>query len=119
MDGARQYGPYFHDKERIGKLIIRTGVHARGCTFHIFVLPDSGANQQDGTEVYGVVSGNPGWTETYGWLHNGPWQADFQAEYESRLARRAQEQMEREALRTAKEQAERQQKILAAYKENP
>jgi hypothetical protein len=32
----------------------------------------------DAIEVYGVISGNLGWTEEYGWKHEGKWQEDFE-----------------------------------------
>jgi len=85
MYGAREYYNLLKTG-RYGRLYMIVGTHARGHTLHIFVLPkgkeingtyspwiDSGA-----VEVYGVVSGNPGWSETYGWIHKGEWQKDFQ-----------------------------------------
>jgi hypothetical protein len=86
MKGAREYSNLFKTGQ-YGKLYLVCGDHARGKTFRIFVLkegieaiPNGYCNaplNEDTVEVYGVVSGNPGWTESYGWLHEGPWQDDF------------------------------------------
>lgn len=86
MKGANKYAPLF-ETGQYGKLYITSGSHARGDTFHIQVLPDGekakGNGSQntclnsDAVEVYGIIGGNPGWTEEYGWLHKGKWQDDF------------------------------------------
>ena len=50
--------------------------HARGKTFNIWVYETSDiqdALNDEHLEVYGVTSGNLGWTEAYGWLVNGSW----------------------------------------------
>ena len=70
-----------------GRFYIVSGSHARGNTFRIQILPEgekaiANGNQnlclnKDAVEIYGVVSGNPGWTESYGWLHRGKWEEDF------------------------------------------
>lgn len=39
-------------------------------TFFIYLIDDDG---KDLFKVYGIIGGNPGWTETYGWLHKGTW----------------------------------------------
>ena len=82
MYGARDFANLFVTGQ-YGRLYIVAGSHARGRTFRIFVLPEgevgenNGPNNapcnKDAVEVYGVVAGNPGWTETYGWLHTGKW----------------------------------------------
>lgn len=87
MKGANEYAKLFKTGQ-YGKLYIVSGSHARGLTFRIQVLPDGEEAIQNGSqnlctnknavEVYGVVSGNPGWTEEYGWLHKGKWQDDFE-----------------------------------------
>ena len=72
-----------------GKLYLESGIHARGRTFHIWVLPSDEpvySPRGAGVEVYGVISGQPGWTESYGWLHHGKWEMDFAALVEKRLA---------------------------------
>ena len=87
MQGARKYAELFNTGQ-IGRLYITSGSHARGTTFHIQVLPEGvKANRNGGpnmctndgaVEVYGVTGGQPGWTERYGWLHEGKWQEDCQ-----------------------------------------
>lgn len=70
-----------------GRFYFVSGYHARGRTFRIFLLPIGEVAIPNGphnpprnitaVEVYGVVSGNPGWTESYGWIHKGKWCEDF------------------------------------------
>lgn len=70
-----------------GRLYITSGSHARGRTLRIQVLPDGEKAIPNGSQntclnsnavlVYDVISGQRGWTEVYGWLHNGKWQDDF------------------------------------------
>lgn len=86
MKGAIEYANLFKTGQ-YGKLYLVSGDHARGKTFRIFILPDgveaipngycNAPLNNDTVEVYGVISGHPGWTECYGWLHDGPWQNDF------------------------------------------
>lgn len=86
MNGARKYASLF-ETGQYGKLYITSSEHARGKTFHIQVLPDGEKADPNGksnlctnenaVEVYGIIGGNPGWTEYYGWLHKGKWQEDF------------------------------------------
>ena len=52
-----------------GDVIFVTASHARGDTFFIYII--DGDNEL--FRVYGITGGNPGWTETYGWLHKGTW----------------------------------------------
>lgn len=95
MRGAREYCSLFKNAEQIGRLYILPSHHARGRTFRVFVLPENepviengGVNpplNADAVEVYGIVSGNPGWTEEYGWLHTGRWQDDFAEICRSRI----------------------------------
>lgn len=72
MRGAREYACLF-DEGQYGKLRIQTGSHARGYYFHIFI-----GNRGNEVEVYGILGGQPGWTEWYGWKHDGPWKQDFE-----------------------------------------
>ena len=116
MVGARGYAELFKTGQ-YERLYIVSGSHARGKTFRIFVLPEdekvisNGPNNaplnKDAVEVYGVIGGNPGWTEGYGWLHNGKWQTDFiqmvkrreaeiKVEIQARDARRAEKVIEEE-----------------------
>ena len=93
MNGARRYASLFQTGQ-VGRLYLVSGSHARGRTFHIYVLPEgaeakpNGANNaplnSGAVEVYGITGGQPGWTETYGWLHTGRWQEDFEALVEAR-----------------------------------
>lgn len=88
MKGARKYCEVFKKAEQIGRLYILPGSHARGRTLSVYVLPagekvveNAGINpplNNDAVEVYGIISGHPGWTEAYGWLYQGPWQQDFE-----------------------------------------
>ncbi len=88
MKGAREFAELFKSGQ-YGRLYITAGGHARGSTFHIQVLPEGEkavANSSnnlctnaDAVEVYGVVAGNPGWTEEYGWLLTGLWCSDFES----------------------------------------
>ncbi len=86
MIGAREYATKFKTGQ-YGRLYIVSGSHARGRTFHIYILPEgekaipNGPNNpplnKDAVEVYGIIGGQSGWSEIYGWLHKGKWQEDF------------------------------------------
>lgn len=86
MEGAREYAVTFTSGQ-YGRLCIISGSHARGKTFHIYVLPEGEEAEfngecnpplnSDAVEVYGVIGGQRGWTERYGWLHEGKWKDDF------------------------------------------
>ena len=55
--------------------------HARGKTFNIWIYKTKDIKDTDEhLEVYGMTGGQPGWTETYGWLCYGTWK-DFIEEY--------------------------------------
>lgn len=87
MKGATEYARFFGTGQ-YGRLYIVSGYHARGKTFHIFILPENenalpnGPNNPplntDAVEVYGVLGGYCGWTEYYGWLRKGKWVDDFE-----------------------------------------
>ena len=123
MQGAREYAKLF-DTGQYGQLYIVCDKHARGKTFHIYVLPEgvfakSGRPWliKDAVEVYGIISGQPGWTETYGWLHRGEWEKDFKrlvaqrrAEISARIAR---EQQQKAKAVTAEQ--DRKAALLANY----
>lgn len=126
MNGARQYADMFKTGQ-IDRLYIVSGSHARGKTFHIYVLPEGAAAKPNGSsngplnsdavEVYGVIGGQPGWTESYGWLHKGRWQDDFaklvaarKAEIEASTNTRAESQKQRD-----NEAAVKRTALLAAY----
>lgn len=125
MQGAREYASLFQTGQH-GRLYLVSSSHARGKTFHIYVLPegveakpnhDCAPLNSDAVEVYGITGGQPGWTETYGWLHAGPWQTDFwalcekrQAELEAAAEAAAQAMQGRQH-----EEAARIQALLATY----
>ena len=126
MKGATKYARLFKTGQ-YGKLYITSGAHARGETFKIQVLPEGekakpngGGNtclNSDAIEVYGVVCGNPGWTEEYGWLHKGKWQEDFE---ELVLHKEMEEEIQKKLqvhLKRAKEQeeTERTNNLLSHY----
>jgi hypothetical protein len=110
-----------------GRFYIVSGMHARGRTFHIYILPEgeggiyngkeNGPLNADAVEVYGVTGGQPGWSETYGWLHRGKWEQDFAELVDARKARVAQEQYLREQKLADIEAAEakRKSELLQAY----
>jgi len=121
MNGAREYANLFQTGQ-IGRLYLVSGSHARGRTFHIYVLPEgveaksNGQNNAplncDAVEVYGIVSGQPGWTESYGWLHSGKWQQDFLEIVANRVAQIKAEETEKNHAK-AMEESERKAKIAA------
>lgn len=125
MNGAREYASLFQTGQ-YGCLYITPGEHARGKTFHIQVLPkgekakENGPNMclnEDAVEVYGIVSGQPGWTEVYGWKEKGPWQADFERLAESfRLAKADKERKDQATTdKIEKAKRERKEALLRDY----
>ena len=56
-------------------VIYVTSTHARGKCFDIYLVEDIHRPDEQlysiAFKVYGIISGNPGWTETYGWLYDG------------------------------------------------
>ena len=111
MNGAREYAELFKTGE-YGKLYIKSDYHARGRTFHIYV-----GEENKRVEVYGITGGQPGWTETYGWLHEGAWQNDFETLLQTRRLevevekKKEQAQKLKDELKTAKTN----KKILDLY----
>lgn len=79
MRGANEYASLF-STGFYGQFYIISGSHARGKTFHIYVVPEGTEtfDHRVAVEVYGIISGNPGWTESYGWLYKGEWVEDFE-----------------------------------------
>ena len=90
MQGAREYAELFGTGQH-GRMYFLSGEHARGRTFHIYVLPTDEPVSvsihmvENAVEVYGIRGGQPGWTEYYGWLHEGKWQQDFAELLQSRI----------------------------------
>ncbi len=119
MRGAREYARLFNSGQ-IGRLFILSESHARGSTFHLYVLPDDKpvTSPRDGVEVYGIVSGNPGWTESYGWLHDGPWVKDFEELVIAKRKELAAAEAKRMEIKTKKEYEiqENEKAILSTYK---
>ena len=126
MQGAREYANLFRSVQQRGRLYVVPGCHARGKTFHVYVLPEGeaanafGANppvNKDAVEVYGAISGQCGWDEVYGWIHYGPWQSDFERWVEE--LRREKEEKEAELLEAGKKLQEAEKlrvaKLLAGY----
>ena len=93
MNGAREYADLVGSR-KYNKLQTVASHHARGKTFHVYILNDAG---EQTVEVYGVIGGNPGWTEEYGWLHLGKWVTDFNDLVESLML----EKMEKERINQA------------------
>lgn len=122
MIGAR-YAALF-ETGQYGRLYFVSGRHARGKTFHVYLLPSDAQiegnpwGRKDVVEVYGVVGGHPGWTEHYGWLHKGAWQQDFYSLVEEREAEIAAQKKEMESLAASELEAESQrvERLLADYK---
>lgn len=97
MQGAGKYAvPIFSTYEQLGleKLydksthgyiyygnhtVFNFDAHARGKTLDIYlvknedVLKENGLYYCDSLKVYGMVSGQCGWTEKYGWIEEGSW----------------------------------------------
>jgi len=125
MKGAKEYADLF-ETGQYGKLYITVGTHARGKTFQIYVLPE-GVNVPDGTfnpcgccdavEVYGIIRGQPGWTEEYGWLHKGKWCEDFEELVIEAIKKVATETEARKQQieETAKNEENRIQQLLSKY----
>jgi len=131
MQGARGYAELF-ETGQYGRFWIRSGSHARGRTFEIWLLPadhtvasirpgDLHVTQapelSKAVQIYGITGGQPGWTETYGWLHTGKWQEDF----EVLVCQKIKEKNDKESARAAAEEkarvAEEQRKksLLDSY----
>lgn len=122
MNGAREFSGLF-DVEQVGRLYIVPGRHARGETLHIWVMPSDEPHGRtpwthpDAVEVYGVTGGQPGWTESYGWLHAGKFQEDFAALVTQRRAAAEERRIAREQAKAAAQAAERDRKakLLSGY----
>ncbi|MHA1867540.1 MAG: hypothetical protein ACTSXD_05690 [Candidatus Heimdallarchaeaceae archaeon] len=87
MPGVSEYARLFKT-EQIGKLYFISSSHARGKSFQIFIIPENELAKsndpknpllnENRVEVYGELDDQPGGTESYGWLHQGPWVDDFE-----------------------------------------
>ena len=87
MNGVADYPDLFKTGQ-YGRFYFVSSSHARGKTFEIYILPKgeeaigngegNGPLNKDAVKVFGELpGGQPGWTESYGWLHNGKWIVDF------------------------------------------
>lgn len=128
MKGAREYVDLVQgDWEQYGKLLMITGHHARGKTLEIYVLPSEDEHKgkygqpyplpENSVEVYGVVSGQRGWTEVYDWIHQGPWVVDFKLLIEERRKEKEDRLAVREELERLKEEVRfsEEKEILSNY----
>ena len=115
MKGAREYVQYL-ESGVFGRLQIVVGGHSRGRTLHIYVLPEPGSLEAS-VEVYGAISGQPGWNEEYGWLADGPWVADFDKLVADGRARQAEIEAAKQAAATAEliAASSAREKVLSAY----
>lgn len=125
MQGAREYVDVFEmGLSQFGKLAVLLGSHGRGLTLRVFVLKDGSSieniHRAEAVEVYGVVSGQIGWTERYGWKHDGPWKEDFERiVFELReKAKKKEKERELQALAKKKAEAAKVNAILEGYKAN-
>jgi hypothetical protein len=117
MKGAREYAGLFKTGQ-YGKLYITSFYHARGKTFRIQVLPEGEKAKSNGpgnpclnkdaVTVYGIVLGQSGWNEKYGWLYKGPWQEDFYKLVEKRKKEIENREEIEKKRKQEKEEAERQ-----------
>lgn len=127
MKGADEYHNLFRHTQQIGSLYLVVASHARGKTFRVFVLPNGEKAIPNGdcnpplnpgnVEVYGIVGGQPGWTEIYGWLHEGPWKADFLRECKLRQKARDEKNndIRKRKAKAIKDKEERIQDTLSQY----
>ena len=66
----------------INHLLFKFGEHARGKTLEIYLIEDEevlrilGLYSTKKVEVYGMIDGQRGWSERYGWKLKGKW-VDF------------------------------------------
>ena len=124
MKGADEYYDVFGGRsEQIGKLYLKFHKHARGKCFQMYVMPEGAKPNQYGhapensVEVYGVTGGQRGWTETYGWLHEGPWQADFMKIVSERKAALEEKRKlnDKQKAESIKQEAGKTAQLLASY----
>jgi hypothetical protein len=113
MVGAHEYAKMFPSGQ-YGYLRIYSGEHARGKYFHIYI-----GRKENEVEVYGILGGHPGWTEWYGWIHEGPWQQDFEKEIEKRKAELTAEfeRSRQYKARTIQNESDRVKSVLRQYEE--
>ena len=99
---------------RRGPIVLVAGEHARGKTCHVFLK-----NNNDTLEVYGVTGGQLGWTETYGWLIEGPWIQAIEkllTELTDEIYKKEQEKIEKENSQY-KLELQKKEEIINKFKE--
>lgn len=126
MKGADEYASLIPTGQ-YGRLYCVSGEHARGKTFSVFVLPkgvvavgNGSMNpplNKDAVEVFGATCGQLGWTEEYGWLRKGVWQADLEKLANSfRLEKQQKEESQKERCKEDEEMSfERSKELLSDY----
>ncbi|MCP4159842.1 MAG: hypothetical protein GY760_07200 [Deltaproteobacteria bacterium] len=120
MRGADEYCSVFRKTEQFGKILIVPSSHARGCTFSIYILADgikydsekcnTPHYRDESVEVYGMLGGQRGWTEYYGWIHKGKWCEDFEDIYKKRKSKIEQDNINRLERIKEKEKEEKELK---------
>ena len=124
MKGADEYYDLFDgESQQLGRLYLQLRQHARGKCFEIKLMPDGMVGSgdyvagKDVVEVYGMVSGQRGWTEAYDWIHVGKWKDDFLAIVEQKKLEKAQSKDSAEKIKQESNDADRKntQSLLAAY----
>jgi len=127
MEGADRYCRAFKENVQLGRFFLVPSSHARGDTFHLYILPEgekaipngrsNAPLNKDRVEVYGIISGQPGWTEKYGWLHKGKWVEDFEAIVTSVEIETNTKKLEQEAAEKSKESADQisTERLLYTY----
>ena len=125
MKGAREYANLF-ETGQYGRLYIVSHYHARGKTFRIYVLPEgelaipNGPGpclNSDAVEVYGIINGYSGWTESYGWIHEGKWQDDFNLLVSQQIFEKNRYKSESELLKLdiIKQEENKKKRLLSTY----
>jgi hypothetical protein len=81
-------------------------------------VPKGSYPSSHAAEVYGILGGQPGWTEWYGWKRQGPWRQDFERLVGERRAAiaGAQERRQQEAAAKEKARAAQQAMVLDSYR---
>lgn len=126
MLGALEYTRLFKTGQ-YEKFYFVSGEHARGKTFRIYLLPKgevaipngpmNAPLNENAVEIYGIVSGQPGWSEVYGWIHEGKWQLDFERMVaEKKKEIEAEKDKEKSILKKKKKAEEKRiQELLSDY----
>lgn len=67
---------YSEETYQYENIVFLLGEHARGYTLKIWLYKNTDIQdylKEEHIEAYGIISGNAGWTETYGWIAKGNW----------------------------------------------